>query len=447
MDPLNSSNNQSESLTFQFQNSFCSNGENGTDLEISGVDLNNKDGDDNEWGPLDEITIDVEVSNVGSDRVKEVNVEIGLIDSNGKNIVKDLEDLDNKRIDLGSINDGNDKTATFTFKVPTDFESASYRLVIKAYSDDKGEKMLCTSSSSELSNTYYESIDGIREEDEDRHVVLNNIMITPATAQCQDKVQVSAEVVNIGDTDYEDQVKVILFNRELGLNLEKVLRENFDQGDSSIVDFEFDVLKNITEKTYTLEFKTYYDYDVDDETYNLVSDQTFTKSFIVSGNCRAEQTTIPSVGISADLDSETPEAVAGKQVIIVVTLRNTGTTETTYDVSISGNSAWSSLVSIDPQRLIISQGQSKDINIVLNIDKDAKGNKELTFRANYAGKTTEQKVALEVVEETKTTVYNLADHIKENWFIYLIVLVNIILIIAIIAVVKRMLSPAREEYQ
>ena len=143
--------------------SFCSAGEQGTDLEISDVSIDNNDGDDYEWTQLDEVEISVEVSNNGTEKVKDVFVTLGIYNSAGKNIVKDMEDLDDDEIKLGSINDGDEDIATFKFMVPSDFESGSFRLVVKAYGDDIGENLLCVAHASDLDNNVYQSITGDRE--------------------------------------------------------------------------------------------------------------------------------------------------------------------------------------------------------------------------------------------------------------------------------------------
>jgi uncharacterized membrane protein len=385
---------------------------------------------------LDSVKIEVKVENNGNEKVKEVNVELGLIDSDGKNIVRDLENLDNKKIDLSSISDGDDKTATFEFLVPPDFADESYKLVIKAYSDDLGEKALCTSSSSDLSDKYFQSIDGVREDAEENHIVLNDMVLSSATAQCGEKVQLSAEIYNIGDEDYEDQVKVTLFNKELNINMEQVVREDFDQGDSAPVDFEFNIPAAAKEKSYTLELKTYYDYKSNSDSYDIQSEKRFIQSITVLGNCQSD-VSASDLRITAELDSQTPEATAGKEVIVDAQLKNIGVSQGTWVLSAIGNSEWSSLVSIEPQTLTLNAGETKAVSIKLALDKEASGEKEFTIRAISGSKVTEQRANLSIKAVSSS---GFAEHMKANWFIYVIVLVNVILIIAIIAVIRRIVG-------
>jgi hypothetical protein len=430
-----------------FIGSFCSDGEvsvgNNKDLEITDVKIDNNDGDDDEWSPRDEIEIEVEVSNNNDDdKIKDVFVEIGLFDSNGKNVIKDMEDLDDEEIDLGSIRDRDEDTAVFTFTIPADFEDDNYRLVIKAYSDDLKQENECTSESSDLSDDFFEAIDGEREEDEENHIIFDNIKITPNPAQCNEKVQLTGEIFNIGDEDYEDQVRVTAVSEGLGINTEQIVREDFDQGDSELIDFEFDIPASTEEKLYFIEFRTYYDYDDDDDTYDIVSDDAFTTTLRVAGNCNVQST---NAEITANLDSETPSAVPGKQVIINAKVRNTGDIATSYTVSVLGNSGWSSLSSIEPRTLNLLPGESRDVSIALAVNADATGDNELTIRATYGEKVTDQRVVLTVSEEGASTgsadMGPFVGHLKDNWFIYLIILVNIVLIVAIILVIRSMVSP------
>lgn len=446
-DAANPTNTLTQTVPISFVNDFCTNGENGTDLSISSVEINNNDGDDTDWVPLDSISVKVEVSNDGTEKISSVAAEIGIYDITGKNVVSKLDGLANKKIKLSSINDGDSKTADFKFNVPVDFKEEEYRLVVKAYSDNKGQKNLCTAHSSDLDNNYYQLISGSRETDEGKHIILNNIVLSPETsAQCGEKVQVSAEAVNIGDTDYEDQVKVTIYNKELNINKEEILNENFDQGDSSAINFEFDIPETAAEKTYTLEFRTYYDFDSSDDSYSISSDEKFTKTFKVEGNCKPATpitpTTKPPV-ISAELDSETPEAIAGNQVIIKTTVKNNGDKEAVYSLSVLDNSAWSDVESIEPKVLTVSAGLSKEASIVLNLNKDAAGDKEFLIRATYGenNEQTSQKVALTITKQSGADLGPIAQHFRENWFIYVIVLINVILIIAIIVVIRRMMRP------
>ncbi len=442
----NSTNTLTQSIPLKFTNTFCSSGDNGDALSISSIDIVNAgtgSGDDTTWVPLDKITIKVKVENAVTSNVRDVQVELGLIDPAGKDVIKSMDDLNNKKISLGTINEDKDKTAEFTFTIPTDFEEKDYLLVAKAYVKSK-EADNCTSYSSDFDSTYYQTITGQRESDSNKEVILSNIVVSPDTAQCGDKIQISGKAVNIGIDDFQNQYKIVLNNKELGLNnVEKVVTEDLNQGDSSNFDMDFNVPAKAAEKTYYLDFKISYDYSDSDNTYAETSSRTFSVPLKVAGNCQAQQPAAPSVAISAELDSETPEAVAGKQVILKTTLRNTGNDQATYALSVSRNSQWSSLVSIDPQTLTLNKGESKDVSIALNLDAASQGDKQFTITATTANGSVNQNVAL-TITPASSSGSSITANFQKNWFIYVIILVNVILLIAIIMVIRSMMAPRRD---
>ena len=439
----NSSDTIIQTTPLSFVNDFCKYGQNGSSLALSNIDIKNNDGDDLEWNPLDHIKIKIEVENNGDDTISGVYTELGLIDSKGRNIIGNLENLTDKKISVGSLSSGKSKSVEYVFQVPSDFKEESYSLVIKTYKSGK-EASICSSFSSDLDSGYFQEITGTRQTDEKKQVVVSNIQVSPdGTINCGEKVQISADITNIGDTDYEDQIKVSLYNQALKLDTEQILRGDLNQGDSESVDFAFDIPSDAAEKTYTLEFRTYYDYK-SGNSYGITSNEKFIQKITVKGNCAASPTTTPRLQINAELDQETPEAIAGKQVMVKSTLKNTGTAAASYSLSVYGNSAWSSLVSIQPETITLNAGESKQVSIILNIDAAAQGDQEFTIKATPTTGTgaVEQRVAI-TISKSSAQLNAFADHLKKNWFIYVIVLVNVVLIIAIILVIKRMVSPRK----
>jgi len=446
-DAANSTNTLSQTVPITFVSDFCTNGENGTDLSITRVDVRNNNGDDTTWNPTDAISVKVEVSNEGTTSIKSSYVEIGLIDSSGKNVINNMDNLADKKIKIGTISDGKSISKTFTFNVPVDINAEDYKLVVKAYSTDKGgQKALCTAHSSDLDTNYYQTITGERETDENKQVIVDSVILSPDTAQCADNIQLSGDVVNIGDTDYSDRIKVTLVNKELGLSQVNQLQTDLNEGDSSSFTFDFNVPQNVTEKTYTLEMRTYYDYDTTDGTYGITSDQTFTKDLVVKGNCQATTpvTTNTAPTITAGLDPSTPDAVAGKEVLFKATIRNNDVKDNTYTISVTGNTAWSSLVSVDPQTITVPAGQSKDVTVDLNIDSSATGDKQLSIQAAYGNNQVKTQGVSVTVTPATPALGSFGQNLSQNWFIYVIILVNVILIVAIIAVIVKMMGRPRK---
>ncbi len=435
--------------------SFCEYGTAGDEnLKIKKVKIKNKgdgtDSDDNKWFPLDIIKVEVELENDNNYDIDDIIFELGLFKKGSDtNIIDEMFWIseDDEEFEAGDIEESGESDDelehTFEFRInPEEVEDGKYYLKIKAY-EDGNEEVVCIDHSADLSDSdfgdseYYAEIDIELEDENDGRAVVVDVyeLDLPIEAPCDAEVTLDVDVWNIGDTDQE-QVKINLYNEELNIDEDYVIRDDLDQGEEDKIEFSFIIPKDAEEKQYTLEFRTYYDYDDKKDRYKEAS-ETFDAYLKVKGNCVIE---LPEPQITAELDSETPEAIAGKQVIIKATIKNTGEEATTYLISIFGHSSWSSLSAIDPQTLTLDAGESKDVSIYLDVDDDAEGDKEFTIKATYGEQITEQRIELSVGKGVSLTGAAVGEHIKENWFIYVIVVINIILIIAIIAVVKSMVG-------
>ncbi len=423
---ITDNNAENATIALSFTKSFCELGDKG-DLEVRGIDFQVSGfGDDDEWYLTDEITVDVDVKNTGNDDVDNVVLSWALLDKDTGDIIVDDEEND---ID---IKDRDTETFTFTFTVdPDDFDTDilgdDFAFIVKAYSDDQGEDLQC----------------GFKEETiklivDNNFVILNNIQFTE-TVPCGEISELTAEIWNIGDDDQQD-VSVKVVNTELGIN-ELVDAGDIDSLENKKLRADIKIPANAKEKSYDLKLVVL---DEDSDVFENDNDDTSEFNLIlkVEGNCKPIESAASAL-ITAELDSETPNAVPGKQVIIKANIKNTGDSETTYTISVTGNTEWSSLSAIDPRAITLDAGESKDISIYLDIDKDATGEKEFTIKASYDGKITEQKVAL-ALESGAASQDVVLNHLRNNWFIYVIAIVNIILIIAIIAVVRSIVrSPSR----
>jgi len=412
------------------ETSYCSKGDVGN-LEIDRIKFTNLGtyGDRDEWYLLGEIETEIRVKNTGDVDVDNIIVEWGLYNKDTGEFIFDNEEND------FDLKDGDTETLNIKFTLdPNDFNSDfnedDFVFFVKAYSDDRdlGEDVEC--------NSARESIKILK----DKHfVILSDIVLKTDSLPCNELLEGQFDIWNIGANDEQD-VEVVVFNEELGIN-EKVKIGDLDiLEDKKSVPFSLRIPQNAEEKQYEIRFKVL---DEDGDVFqNDADDEAEFKSsmFDVSGSCAGG---ISDLLITAELDSETPEAIAGKKINVKATLRNRGDKEETYTISVQGNSAWSVLDAIDPQVIIVGAGESKTANVILNVNSDAEGSKEFTIKATTGeGKSTEQRVQVSVTKTPTTQQSDLATHLRENWFIYVIIIVNIILIIAIIMVIRRMVSPA-----
>jgi hypothetical protein len=423
----------SETIALTVPISFCEIGDIG-DLEMDRLDFtNNGMGDDNEWYLTDEIEVEVRIENThNDDKIKDIVVSWGLYDEENDKWIIDKEE------DEFNLNDGDKETVTFKFTLdPQDFDDSysegDFVFYIKAYSKEDGEDVQCISM-------IEEDVSIMKEDD---LVVVDDIDFTSNTLPCGEELSGDFNVWNLGEDNQNEELFIMITNEELGIS-ERVNVGELDSLDDVGRSFSIMVPEDAKEKGYPLKFTIYdedgglfvNDVDGDDK------DAVFYKTFNVEGECSDSR---DKVQITAINDASTPDAVAGGKYIIKATLINMDDETATYTVSVFGNSAWSSLDSIDPQVVTLEAGESKEVSIALEIDEDASGDKELTIKASSSNNEVEQKVALSI-ESDEAEFDAFSGHVRKNWFIYVIVLVNIILIIAIILVIRSMVRP-REVYE
>lgn len=419
---------------------FCSAGQQNTSGLSLDVDVSNKgDGEDDSWLLLDDMEIDVTFENDKGVDLSDVMIEMGLFDSDGTNVADDLiwTSTDEEKFDAGDVDDSDNADNTFEFQVPSDLEDGDYTLMVKAYSDDDD---VCISNSN---IGYYKAISIERETDDEKQISIQDLTLDLPTAACDSVVTVTANAYNIGTED-QDAVKFFIYNRELGVSQDIVVT-NFDMtDDSKILEFTFKIPANATEKVYVLDLYSMYDYDEDDDDNNDYANSAFNEksettkiNLNVKGNCLGSA---GNASVTAEFSDETPKAVVGRQVVIEATVKNTGSATTNYSVAVLGNTEWSTVDEIDPATFTLGAGESKKVSIYLDISDDAEAGEEqeFTIKVTHGSTSTSQKVM--ITPEKGFALSGIFDHIKDNWVIYAIVLVNLILIIAIIIVIVKMVG-------
>jgi hypothetical protein len=269
--PLNVTDNDNTSdstitnVTLSFVKGLCKYGEAGGNLSIERVDISSSGDDDLDWRPLDEITVEVRVENLNEDDdMKEVTVVLGLYNENWKNVIGDMDfsNADEESIEIGTVDNGDDATVTFTFKVPADFnfdDGTEYQLAVKAYSDKTGESKECVDSTDDFeAGNLYEEVSIDRQDDEDRFMAFDQIELSQEEATCGDVITLDAQVYNVGDSD-QDELTVILGNKALKVAQQRDFKNGLDMDDSATVSFEFVVPQGLKDGFYTLELSAEYE--------------------------------------------------------------------------------------------------------------------------------------------------------------------------------------------
>jgi uncharacterized membrane protein len=412
-------------LTVVLQGEYCteSNPHNNIKLTIEDISVESGFGDDEDyWYPLDEIEIELEVENNGNDDLDNVEIEWVLYDEEGNEIM----DGDESDFDL---DDDDTESVIITLKIdPDDLDQdmSDYVFIARATGEDTehNDDNICDSAS-ETVEARIESF-----------VILDDMQVTGTTA-CGSNTMLTLDAWNIDDADLDDdEVYIRVYSEELGINEVIEFDKGIDSFDKETVSIELDIPNNVEEGWYGIELIVFEDEDLDDSDIfeNSEDDEAiFTKLVNIAGNCVGSEN--QEVEMEIALSEATPTARAGKTVVIVTTLENTGASLAEYAVSVTGTSAWAT-ASINPQTARVLPGSSEQVEIALEIDSDATlGEKEFTITVDYAEGSESQTVAIDVEKG-----FSLSQHFKDNWFIYTVIIIDIILIVAIVVAIGRIVS-------
>jgi hypothetical protein len=431
----------SKTANFVVQKSFCKAGEAGGNLILDRVRIDNQgEGDDDEWLLLDTIEIEVKIENDGTDDIDDVFIELGLFDSSGRNQINDMDfdNVDDEEADLGKIRDGKDETFTFTFRIPADVEDGSYKLAVKAYSDDLGEANECVDSSEDdLSNVIYESISIDRESDEGKFIAFEDVIVSPSTVSCGESVSLLADIFNIGDEDQE-QVKVNLRNTELGLEKFIEIRNDFDQGDQESIAFEFRIPNNAEDKTYQLRLSTQYDYKSGN--YRESSEDDEIVLLTVAG-CKPSTVVGPTTSgriasIGAVLDSD---AKAGEELVVRATVVSLMPDTADFIIGVKNYESWASSADISSRIVTLGSGNSKEVRISFDVKDDADGEESFIIEVSAGDEFEAREVAVNIKGSATggSRITGSAIGLGDNAYLWIIGIINVILVILIIVVAVR----------
>ena len=337
----------------------------GENLRISIEDISTISGfgdDENYWYPLDNVEVKVNIENRGNDGIRNIKLEWGLYSSSKGKFVMDGQES------KFNLNDGDEKVVPIDFKLdnPRDFrDGGDYVLYVWATGEDKE---FDRNKTCEVTN---QAIDVFV----DDNLVLDSMKINDIDLEdgiyqdklsCGSTLTFTADLWNIGDSDQED-ITIRVYNTKLGID------EEFNIGkirsfDKEPISFEFTLPKELDEDGWNdLKFEILEDGDV---FQNYIDGDDVDAVFDALLNL--ENCLLPEATISASLDTG---GKAGKPMLIRTTITNTGKEATTYLVNAYGYSGWASTANVEPSTITLQPGQSSDVLITLEVNRQASGDK------------------------------------------------------------------------
>lgn len=385
------------SFTIEEMN-YCDVGEQGSDITI---DLK-KPTEGSDYHPGDNITVEVKVTNTGSDD-RDITVAAALYD---------LDD-DSNLIDTDqSETIANDHSSTFylNLTVPMDVDTShNFAVYAKAYDNEKDQ---CQEDSVSIDTTK-----------ESHNIVIEKLVLSPTTAGCGDIFNIVMELGNAGSHD-EDSINVDLssdmfseYNRTLSLN----------EGDeSNSLNFQFAVPTNASEKNHVINVRVYYDYI--NGAYGEWTDNSLNLK-VQGGECF-----VPAQDTSFSVNQGS-EAFIGSSFTTKVAVTNTGNVKTNYTVNASGYEGWATLESISPSILSLDAGSTGYAYVTLKPSTDVAGTNTFTVKVNFGSTTREQAFSVDVKtpSEPASGWDQFVFEMKSNWqwSALIILLVVIVIILAV----------------
>lgn len=427
---------------------FCTFGETGTSGVTMDVDINNNgDGTDSEndvWYPLDEIEIEVEVENDHDYDFEDVTLELGIYKANSNtNIAEDMIWIsdDEEEYDLGDVDEDEKETHTFVFRVnPEEIEDTDYWVKVKAY-EDGNEENICIDYSNDLdeygTSKYYAEIDvSFEDEDDGRAVIVDREELPELTALCGETLRFDADVWNIGDKDQPDRVLINVYNKELGIDDDFAIDKDLDIGEKENIEISLDIPQDADEKTYSLEFMTFFDYDDDDDEYGEESD-VHTYPLTVEGNCRVVS---QEPTISVNLGSE---AQVEEDLILNVQVTNPAEAST-YVLSVSNYNSWAELVDGTNQALQLDEEETQTIEVTLKPTESGAQTFNIVL-TDLNGNTYTQPVSVSVKERTGLLTGAFSG-VGETGLYIVAGIILLLIIIVIVLIVKVASRPTVQEF-
>ena len=391
-------------------------------VRIKDITVEKGFGDDNEWLLLDEVEVEIEVENRGNYDVDDIEVEWGLYNVDDDEWAIEIDDVDDF-----NLKDGDEEKLTITFRIDDDdFDldldelGKEYTLYVRATGEVSDRD-----SSHDGDLTCASDSEKITIEQESDFVILTDIEF-PELVQCGAEVQITADVWNIGDDD-QDDVSVVIYNKELGID-EKIEIGDIDAFENEKLNALVRIPKDAEEKWHTLKFIVYdEDHDVYESDYDD-DESIFNVPIKVEGGRVVEAQAL----ISASLESE---AKAGQELVIKAIITNTGSKSATYVLDVAGYTSWASSAELDKNKLTLNAGESAEVLITLNTNKDASGEKFFDIVLTPAGGEELKQPVSVFIEKSG---FDLRGIISEsNWYLWLIAALNAVLVIIIIVVAVR----------
>ncbi len=410
------------SRTFNFGTSdFCEFSNQGN-LKVTVKDIqvtSDSFGEDQKWFAFDTVEVEVEIRNSGSEDIEDVVIEWGLYNTNSKTWTIEVDEEDELDID-----EGDKETITITFTLDDSMDEDLEDL-------SEGNYVFYIRATGEISDGTYEGESTCASDSEEGELVLEKDFVVlsnlnaPEVSQCGSEAHISGDIWNIGSKDQSD-IYLKIYNRELGID-EEIEVGDLDSFESTDFDFILQLPEDLQEKAYYITVTVY---DEDDNIYENGDDKESKASLQlnVQGNCA-----VAKASVTAMLESG---GQAGRDMVVKATITNTGKKTVSYSLNVGGYTGWASSATLDKTSLTLNAGQSAEVLLTFDVNRDALGNNLFTLEVLSGNEVVvSQPVQVEITKKKFGITGNLFS--GDNKYIWGIGLLNLILIVLIIVIAVR----------
>lgn len=340
--------------------------------------------DDEDFYPGDEINIEVDVENEGSDEIDNIIVEAILYDTEaGKRIVT-VESND------FNLDENDRRTVDLTVELPKDLD-ASNKLILFTYAYEDGN---------DDANCDWEYDSGLDFNRKDHDITINQVTITPETAKPGQTVEAKIDVENVGDND-EEKVYVKIKNSELGLDkkseifsIEEYQKDDDDEYTATVT---FIVPAGTKSGKYDLEV---YVYDKNRNAYD--SGSAFITLTVQGVTTSVTPTTTGTATITVEEIQETVEP--GEPYSIPVQVTNTATTAKEYKILLTNIADWAESTSVIDSYLTAGQTSTYYLTLIPKTDA-TEGQHSVTVNVKEGTTTiTTKTLSFTIPEKTDSSV-------------------------------------------
>jgi hypothetical protein len=396
------SNGTNVSTSFNFDldiaRQYCENGDKGTRVKLI-VD-NPESGDDFYVGR--NLTVDLNADNRYDDSL-DIVVEVELFDQTTE------ETIDDNSID-DSLDEDEDKDYSLDLDIPSDLDTSDdYVINVKVYEDGE-EGTQCRQKTIPID---------VKRKTHD--LVISRILLSNEDVGCGESLGLTVKIENAGSKD-ENDVEVTISSSALNFSATKT--RDIDSEDTGSFVFS-DTLPIVKPGVYAFYI---------DVSSNSV-EETDAFSLNLQRNCVVQK---PDAAITV---SQQGTGEVGQNGLSKITVINTGTTSTTYNISISDYQSWAELVTLAPQTVTLSPGEKADIYLTLRPNSNAGSVNtfyvQVVFGENV--KTGMGNMQVNKGASTGTFFSDLWDAIVKNLALAIInsILVIAVIVLLIVALTRR----------